>query len=457
MAKAWELERDIRVKAVPLDRRINASNWFDPAILIQANDMLMKLFWEEHVPGSGAIELPYLEFIQAQENKGYDMSNAIPLFQEGMKYFREDNIADLRAVTTLLLEAVYNAPKIENHPYHKFSHPDTWTNVKKEMGQITEDNLSSTINDLDKRIYNGWLGQLAGSSFGTAIEGYTGEKIAGVYGEVTTYITKPETMNDDVVYELVLLDAFEKKGRQITSTELGLEWVRQIPFAWSAEWMALQNLKNGYLPPESGSFHNPYSNWIGAQMRGMICGMLAPGWPIEAARLAHLDGVVSHSANGVYGEIFAAVLTSLAFIESDPRKILFSASEYIPGRSEYKGKLDLVLNSVQTAEKPQDALDYFDDLFKQYNWIHAYPNMAADVFALYYGNKDMTSSFSLLAKAGMDVDCNGGLVGNVLGIMDGVPSKWADPIGDLLETYLPGKERLSIKELSKLTADFARL
>ena len=192
-------------------------------------------------------------------------------------------------------------------------------------------------------------------------------------------------------------------------------------------------------------------------MRGMICGMLAPGWPIEAARLAHLDGVVSHSANGVYGEIFAAVLTSLAFIEDDPRKIVLSASEYIPGRSEYKEKLNLVLNSVQNAEKPQDALDDFDDFFKQYNWIHAYPNMAADVFALWYGNKDMTSTFSLLAKAGMDVDCNGGLVGNVLGIMDGVPSKWADPIGDLLETYLPGKERLSIKGLSKLTADLARL
>ena len=65
-------------------------------------------------------------------------------------------------------------------------------------------------------------------------------------------------------------------------------------------------------------------------MRGMICGMLAPAWPMEAARLAHLDGVVSHDNNGVYGEIYAAVLTSLAFVRTDPRAILQEGAQYIP-------------------------------------------------------------------------------------------------------------------------------
>ena len=170
-----------------------------------------------------------------------------------------------------------------------------------------------------KSIYQGWLGQLAGGSFGTAIEGYTGDQIHKVYGDVRSYITAPETTNDDVIYELVLLDVFERLGRQITSRDIGLEWIKQIPFGWSAEWVAIRNLNMGIFPPESGSFQNPYSNWIGAQMRGMICGMLAPAWPMEAARLAHLDGVVSHDNNGVYGEIYAAVLTSLAFVRTDPR------------------------------------------------------------------------------------------------------------------------------------------
>jgi hypothetical protein len=41
--------------------------------------------------------------------------------------------------------------------------------------------------------------------------------------------------------------------------------------------------------------------------------------------------------------------------------------------------------------------------------------------------------------------------------MDGVPEGWAAPIGDLLETYLKGKEKMSIRELSKKTAAFVPL
>ena len=69
----------------------------------------------------------------------------------------------------------------------------------------------------------------------------------------------------------------------------------------------------------------------------------------------------------------------------------------------------------------------------------------------------MTESFACLAKAGLDVDCNGGLVGNVLGIIRPVPAEWAEPLGDLLETYLKGKEKLSIRELAQKTARMARI
>jgi len=67
----------------------------------------------------------------------------------------------------------------------------------------------------------------------------------------------------------------------------------------------------------------------------------------------------------------------------------------------------------------------------------------------------MTECFALLAKAGLDVDCNGGLVGNVLGLIQPVPQAWSAPLGDLLETYLPGKEKLSIRELAARTARLA--
>jgi ADP-ribosylglycohydrolase len=323
------------------------------------------------------------------------------------------------------------------------------------MGEVQDKPMPFDRGDLEERIYQGWLGQLCGGSFGTCIEGYTGEQISKVYGDIRGYVTQPETTNDDVVYELVLLDVFERVGRNLTSKDLGLEWVRQIQFGWSAEWVALRNLNQGIFPPESGSFQNPYSNWIGAQMRGMICGMLAPGWPMEAARLAHVDGVVSHDNNGVYGEMYAAVLTSLAFVRSDPRQLLVEAAEYFPQNSLYAAVVRKTLQVVSTHDKYSDAWKILDKEFEEYNWIDAHNNIAAVICSLWYGQNEMTECFSLLAKAGLDVDCNGGLVGNVLGVIQPVPDQWAKPLGDLLETYLQGKEKLSIRELAARTAAMA--
>lgn len=453
--EAWEIDRQLRLGAIPLDRRTHASQWYTSSTVFPEGDDLIALFWNARVPGSGAPEIPYVEMVQSMANRGFDMVAAEKLLPLGMSLAEKKDRPDLRALTAQLLAAIHDAPRDPASPYWGFTHPARWEEVAAAMA--AKEDRREPVDRLEARTLAGWLGQLAGGSFGTAIEGYHGERIREVYGAIDAYVTKPETVNDDVVYELVFLDVFERMGRGITSRELGLEWVRQIPFGWSAEWVALHNLKDGILPPLSGSWRNPYSDWIGAQMRGMICGMLAPGWPIEAARLAHVDGVVSHAANGVYGEIYAAVLTSLAYVRREPRALLAEAARYLPRGSEYASVVEECLTVVHSSPDPASAWRALDIRFERYNWIHSYPNLAADILALWYGQADMTRSFSLLAHAGMDVDCNAGLVGNVLGIMAGVPDAWAGPIGDVLETYLKGKERLSIRELAARTARLARV
>lgn len=359
-------------------------------------------------------------------------------------------------LTSQLLAAINDAPRDPASSYWTFQHPVSWEETVKAMEAGAELRDEAAMVGLDDKVLAGWQGQLAGGAFGTAIEGYHSDRIAEVYGTIDCYVTEPETVNDDVVYELVFLDVFERMGRGITSRDIGLEWVRQIPFGWSAEWVALHNMNDGILPPLSGSWRNPYSEWIGAQMRGMICGMLAPGWPMEAARLAHTDAVVSHAANGVYGEIYAAVLTSLAFVRTDARLLLNEAARYLPGKSEYAAIVRECLEVAGRETDPRAAWRILDKRFEKYNWIHAYPNIAADILALWFGAGDMTQAFQLLAHTGLDVDCNAGLVGNVLGVMSGVPDQWAAPIGDRLETYLRGKETLSISGLARRTARLAR-
>jgi ADP-ribosylglycohydrolase len=455
--RAWEIDRQLRLSAVPVDRRKEGSHWYTSETVFPTGDDLIALFWEARVPGSGAPEIPYVEMVESMANRGYDMRSAEALLPEGMRLARQGDRPGLRVLTARLLAAVHAAPPDPRSPYWSFEHPSDWQSVLGALDPLalTTGREPPSFQDLEARIYAGWLGQLAGGAFGTAIEGYHSDQIAAVYGPIDCFITTPETINDDVTYELVFLDVFERLGRALTSVDIGLEWVRQIPFGWSAEWVALHNLADGILPPKSGRFRNPYSDWIGAQMRGMICGLLAPGFPLEAARLAHLDGVVSHSANGVYGEMYAAVLTSLAFVRFEPRQLILEALRFIPRRSEYAHITGEVLETLRTESDPAQAWRKLDRRFEQYNWIHAYPNLAADLLALWHSEGDMTAAFRLLAHAGLDVDCNAGLVGTVLGVMSGVPERWGAPLQDTLETYLPGKEKLSIRALARRTASLA--
>ncbi len=458
MKKAWEIERIHRDSAVPQDRRKHASNWYHSDTVFPHGDDLLKMFWKSSVPGSFAPEIPFLEMAQAWSNQGYDVSEAEKMIPEGIRLNETGDVESLRVLSARYLRALNQAPKIPDHPYHAYEHPMSWESVMAaQPARKKQDGIRPPWKEnYAPQIHQGWIGQLAGGSFGTAIEGYIGSQIAAVYGEVDYYITPPETLNDDVVYELILLDAFEKHGRGLSAADIAAEWVRKLVFGWSAEWIALRNLNMGLFPPESGSFLNYYADWIGVQMRGMICGMLAPNWPLEAARLAFTDGIVSHANNGVYGGMAAAAMTALAFKEANPRAILENTLDYLPEKSEYAAKYRFVLSVLHSESDPKTAWAKIEPHFERYNWIHAYPNMAADLFALWYGEGDFTASMKYLALAGYDVDCNAGLVGNVLGIIQRVPAQWADPIGDLLETYIAGKEKLSILELAERTAALAR-
>ena len=84
---AWRLERELRDSAIPVDRRIFPSHW--DGSLGSGGDDLIKKFWGLTVPGSSAPEVPYQALVQAQGNKGYDVSVADALIPEGLQLLNE--------------------------------------------------------------------------------------------------------------------------------------------------------------------------------------------------------------------------------------------------------------------------------------------------------------------------------------------------------------------------------
>ena len=54
--KAWQIDRETRLNAVPMDRRVHQSSWFPADFTPPCGDDLIDMFWESRVPGSGAPE-----------------------------------------------------------------------------------------------------------------------------------------------------------------------------------------------------------------------------------------------------------------------------------------------------------------------------------------------------------------------------------------------------------------
>lgn len=458
--KAWEKELEIIRSGVPsYQADDNETIWEESAGgPEEAQDAWANLMWHSQVPGSRAHESICLAAIQATENKGYIVEGGMELIEKGYKACEEKDTVEINRLMYEVYEACYNAKKDESSPYWKQKFYDSFEEYEKAV-KFPEVKDIDWGNDLENKLYAGWLGQIIGGAYGTCIEGYTGENIKKKYGEVDKYIRKPNTYNDDITYELALFLTYQKHGKQTTASDIAREWICRIPTGWSAEDFALRNLKAGIMPPESGRYHNPFNEWIGAQMRGVICGQLYPGNVKEAARCAWMDASISHDRNGILGEVFNAIMQSMAFYETDIKKIIKDAISLMPEDSEYGQVVRFALKQCETHDDYYSAWLVCEEKYNHYNWIHAYPNAAAEVIALWYGESDFTKTLAYCGGCGQDIDCNAAQIATILSTIIGVnniPSYWKEPIGDDLFTYVRGLKKLSIKDLAKQTAEVAR-
>ena len=78
----------------------------------------------------------------------------------------------------------------------------------------------------------------------------------------------------------------EEYGLDFTTAELGEAWVKYLPFAFTAEGIALDNLRKGVPAMQAAEVDNPFLNWIGADIRSDPWAYAAPGWPEKAAEIA---------------------------------------------------------------------------------------------------------------------------------------------------------------------------
>lgn len=422
------------------------------------------------------------EYRQCME-EGIDLSQYEDLFR-AVALLPRNEVRE--RLSDVLFDIVLEAKPLADYSY---TEPNELDEIKKlcKKHEFAQKKLDQdTLRD---KIMGAWLGRVSGCLLGKPIEGIrtkellpllkssgnypmrryikstdiTEELIANstfpLRGRCYADVVNGMPVDDDTNYVVLAQEVVERYGRDFTSRDMGSAWLWYQPkdAYCTAERVAYCNLVNGYEPPDSAKYKNPYREWIGAQIRGDYFGYINPGDPETAADMAYRDACVSHIKNGIYGEMFASAMIACAAVTDDIEDILRGGLGQIPATSRLYEAIDAVIKDYKNGVSEEEC---FRAIHVKYNehqghdWCHTISNAIIVAAALLYGEGDFGRSICLAVQTGFDTDCNGATVGSVLGMRNGtagIGEEWTAPLHDKLHTSIFGVGTVSISERAERT------
>ena len=278
------------------------------------------------------------------------------------------------------------------------------------------------------------VGLAVGDALGQPTEGWTRQAIEAEWGYIEGFVGDV-SVSDDTEYALFTAQAFLRHGLNVTSDDIAEAWLEHIvphpgPFkgAGFSEMAAIDNLKRGLRPPQSGRHYHSWSD--GLAMRVAPCGILGAGDPRLAARLAEVDGSVSHDGEGIYAGQAIAAAQAVAMYRGGLGEIVEAALSVIPEDSWTARNIHLALD---IADKSRDVKRVLEPLYNAlavtyYPWTDLGPEAVGLAFGLLKaGDGDFRDTLLAAVNLGRDTDTVAAIVGSILGAqggMDAVPSEW---------------------------------
>ena len=314
-----------------------------------------------------------------------------------------------------------------------------------------------------ERVYAGVLGKIIGVYVGRPFEGWTYQRIMDELGEINYYVheklDKPLIVTDDDIsgtFTFVRALADYNHDRGLTPEQIGQTWLNYLienrTILWwggmgnSTEHTAYLRLKNGILPPRSGSIElngKVVAEQIGAQIFIDAWAMLCPGDPELAADFARRAGSVSHDGEAIYGAQVIAAMEAQAFVEPDLEKLIDTAVALIPKDSVIYQMIEDIRDwhsKEPDWRKARELLEANYGYDKYGGNCHMVPNHGLIILSLLYGDDDFQKSLMIVNTAGWDTDCNSANVGCLMGIKNGLEGidagpDFRSPVADRI--YLP--------------------
>ena len=284
-----------------------------------------------------------IEYMQCYD-EGLDIEPLKPLMESISALKRSKEREDL---ANTVFEMICRLPMREGYPYDEPSDLAGIRALCRPAPELPKAVLNDRLRD---QVHGAWIGRIAGCLLGKPVEGYAAERIENLLRKMNNYPmnryfmakdfpsdpTEREACRNDIMthaladtipyaiadddtnYTVLGWKLIEQYGRDFTPENVLALWVASQPQKayYTAEYATFNNYVNGYRPPVSALYHNPYREWIGAQIRGDYFGYINPGDPVTAADMAWRDASISHVKNGIYGEMFAAAMISAAAVTS---------------------------------------------------------------------------------------------------------------------------------------------
>jgi ADP-ribosylglycohydrolase len=307
-----------------------------------------------------------------------------------------------------------------------------------------------------EKVLGGWLGKSIGGTLGAPYEGKKEILNLSFYDPVP----EGSVPNDDLDLQLVWLHVLQDKGLNLDVNDLAEAWLDHIIYPFDEYGVAISNLKRGLRPPITGYHNNFFHDGLGAPIRSEIWAFISPAQPLKAMEYAYQDAVVDHAFDGVYGEVFLAVIESMAFVENRAEVLIDYGLSAIPENSRVARA---VRDTVKWYHQGFSWLEIRERILLHHgsnNFTDCPQNIAFVILGWLCGGGDFEKSITTAVNCGYDADCTGATLGAILGVIcgaRGIPQKWLAPIGAevVVGSGVVGIDApKTLDDLSKLTCYF---
>lgn len=236
-----------------------------------------------------------------------------------------------------------------------------------------------------------------------------------------------------------------------------------ILHVFCGERIAYRNITNGIFPPKSAMYRNPFRESLGAQIRGDFYGYINPGDPKTASEMAWRDANVSHTKNGIYGEMFISAMLSAAAVISNVDEVIKCNLSQIPRASRLANAINSLFEWKNLGITLHEVINKIHQLYDEeepYAQLHTIPNAMVVCAGLLYGENDFEKSLSGTLLGSFDKDCNCATVGSIMGMILGaksLPEKWIKPLHNQVKSGVDGFGLVNISDLAYRTFQICKL